>query len=70
MILLGVGCAIGAIVTMLIFRKFIVGTLLVTKIESEEQPYLFLDLDKDVGAISNKEYVIFKVNAKNSHSQK
>lgn len=70
MILVGLGYVIGAIVTMLIFRKFIVGVLHVVKVESEDQPYLFLDLSKDVSSVENKSYVILKVNSKKNDSQK
>ena len=70
MVLVGIGWLLGSVVTMLIFRKFIVGILQVVEIENEDQPYLFLDLSKDVDSVIKKKYVMLKVNAKSRISHK
>ena len=60
------GVAIGIIIASLVgFLLGVpsVGTLLVRHIPGEE-PYLFLDLDKDVGHILSKKYVILKIGRK------
>ena len=61
--LLLLGIVIGIIVTALVgflLRPQSVGTLLVRHIPDED-PYLFLDLDKDVRYILSKKYVIMKI---------
>lgn len=63
--LMVVGYIIGAIVTMLIFRRFIVGTIVVDRSDPADPPYLFLELDKDVSSITSKKYVITRVATRN-----
>lgn len=61
--LLFLGIGIGIIVTILIgflVRFPSVGTLLTRHIPGED-PYLFLDLDRDVHYILSKKYVILKI---------
>ncbi len=65
-----VGFAIGCIVTMLIFRAFIVGVLRVDTSDPYDQPYMFLELSKSADAVTSKKYVILKVSTKNYISQK
>ena len=48
---------------MLLFRKNMVGTLLVNTSDPDDAPYLFLELSKDVSDVTNKRYVVLKVNA-------
>lgn len=61
--LLGLGIAIGSIITTIIFRPFLSGTLRIDT--SDERPYLFLELSKGVDTIANKKYILLKVNLKN-----
>lgn len=66
----GTGVLVGSIVTMLIFRLFLIGALRIDTSDQEDGPYLFLELNKDVGDISSKKYVILKVSLKNFISHK
>ena len=68
--LLGVGFSIGCIVTMIIFRLFLVGTLRIDTSDPDDVPYMFLELSKGVDAISSKKYVILRVNINNFISHK
>ena len=57
------GVAIGIVIASIVgflLRVPSVGTLLVRHIPGED-PYLFLDLDKDVRYILSKKYVIMKI---------
>lgn len=56
---IAIGIAIAALVGFLL-KPQSVGTLLMRYIPDED-PYLFLDLDKDVHYILSKNYVILKV---------
>lgn len=62
-VLIGIGIFIGVVLTILLFRKNMVGTLLVNTSDPDDAPYLFLELSKDVSDVTNKRYVILKVNA-------
>jgi hypothetical protein len=70
MIYIGVGYIIGAIVTMLIFRAFLVGTLRIDRSDPNDRPYMFLELSKDVKSVSDKSYVMLKVSNENYLSRK
>lgn len=60
-----IGYLIGAFVTMLIFRAFIVGKLRIDTSETADEPYIFLELDKPpTVSLANKQYVILKVEDK------
>lgn len=63
--LLGIGYVIGSIVTMIIFRMFLVGTLRIDTSDSEDGSYMFLELTKDMDAITHKKYILLRVNIKN-----
>lgn len=65
-----VGYLLGCIVTMLIFRKFIVGVLRVDRSDPDDQPYMFLELSKSTDAVTSKKYVILKVHDENYISQR
>lgn len=60
LLLLGIAIGIGAMVLVSVIRFPFVGTLLARYIPGED-PYLFLDLDKDVRYILSKKYVIMKI---------
>lgn len=62
-VLIGIGIFIGVVLTLLLFRKNTVGTLLVNTSDPDDAPYLFLELSKDVSDVTNKRYVVLKVNA-------
>lgn len=62
-VLIGIGIFIGVVLTVLLFRKNMVGTLLVNTSDPDDAPYLFLELSKDVSDVTNKRYVVLKVNA-------
>lgn len=65
-----IGYLIGSVVTMLIFRKFIVGVLRVDRSDPDDQPYMFLELSKSADSVTSKKYVILKVSTKNYISQR
>ena len=65
-----IGYIVGAVITMIIFRFFLVGTLVVDNSDPFDGPFLFLELTKKVKSVANKKYVILKVNLKNSLSHK
>lgn len=54
-----IGIAIGLICGILLTRKKPIGNLRIDR--SDDQPYLFLELDKDVGYIMRKESVSLRV---------
>lgn len=64
------GILIGVIVSLVIsrFRFPYAGTLRVDRSIPDEPPYLFLELEKPVGYIMGRTYVILKVNLKNYNS--
>ena len=58
-----VGIIIGAVVTCLIFSAFSVGSLRVDHSIPEDEPYLFLELTRNVSTILKKKFVILRVRA-------
>ena len=60
LLLLGVAIGIGISILISLTRFPFVGTLLARYIPGED-PYLFLDLDKDVRYILSKKYIIMKI---------
>lgn len=60
LLLLGILIGICAMVLISVIRFPFVGALLARYIPGED-PYLFLDLDKDVRYILSKKYVIMKI---------
>lgn len=69
LIVLGIGILIGSIVTILIQRSRTAGTLLV--VDSDEgDPYLLLELNRDVQLLYGKQYATMKVDNKNLVSHK
>ena len=61
--LIGICCGIGFFDIM--FHKKSVGTLRVDRSDPTEEPYLFLELTTSVKNVISKDFVTFKVNAKN-----
>ena len=59
------GMGIGIIFTSIFRHKKVVGFLRVDRSDPFEEPYLFLELSKDVGDISNMDYVTLQVKVKN-----
>lgn len=60
-----IGVLSGCIITVVIFRVKSVGSLQIYTSDPDENPYLFLELSKDVGEVYRKKYVTLKVNIKN-----
>lgn len=58
-----VGIIIGAVLTCLIFGAFSVGSLRVDQSIPEDEPYLFLELTRNVSTILQKKFVVLKVRA-------
>lgn len=46
-------------------RRFRVGTLRIDRSDPSDQPYMFLELARNVGDITGKKYVILNVSTKN-----
>lgn len=57
------GIIIGAIATCLLFGAFSVGSLRVDHSIPEDEPYLFLELTRNVSTILKKKFVVLKVRA-------
>lgn len=66
-LLVGIGIGCGA--TLFIFRVKHIGTLRLDASDPYENPYMFLELRKDIGNIWNKKYVVLKVNPESYISQ-
>ena len=64
------GFAIGILVHRHIVRNSEVGTLRVDTSDPDDGPYLFLELNKGVGDISARRYVMLKVDLNGYLSQK
>lgn len=59
------GVLIGIIIYAIAVKTASVGTLRIDQSDPEDSPYLFLELNKNVGIITSKKYVIMKVERKN-----
>lgn len=60
-LILCIGVLIGAVVVAYAFFKNFVGTLRVDQSDPTDAPYLFLEIEKGVGDISRKKYVLLRV---------
>lgn len=60
---IAIGIIIGSVVTCLVFGAFSVGSLRVDQSIPEDDPYLFLELTKNVSTILKKKFVVLKVRA-------
>lgn len=59
-----IGILIGVVLTTIILRLLSVGSLRIDASDPDDNPYLFLELSKDIGEIYKKKYVMMKVNLK------
>lgn len=59
------GCAFGSVVTGLIFRLLLVGTIRVDYSDPFDGPYMFLEISKNVESITSKRHVLLKVSIEN-----
>lgn len=64
------GIVAGVVLHIAISRIRSVGTLCVDNSDPDDDPYLFLELSKDIGFIKRKKYVVLKANLKNYISHK
>lgn len=69
-ILVIAGIIIGIGISIVLFRLYFIGILRIDKSDPNEEPYMFLELDKCTGDISTKKYVVLKVSTKNYISHK
>lgn len=65
-----IGVIVGCILTISVCKLKNIGTLRVDTSDPYEDPYLFLELKRNVGNIQQKKYVLLKVNLENYVSQK
>lgn len=65
-----VGVSIGSVLTVLVTCKRPIGTLRIDRSDPNDQPYMFLELYKNVGDISNQKQVTLDVSNENYLSQK
>ena len=64
-VIFGIGILVGIVCTTVAIRTKSVGSLRVDTSDSDDGPYLFLELSKDIGEIYRKKYVTFKVSLNN-----
>lgn len=64
-VIFGIGILVGIVCTTVATRTKSVGFLRVDTSDSDDGPYLFLELSKDIEEIYRKKYVTFKVSLKN-----
>ncbi|MBS6180510.1 MAG: hypothetical protein KH921_06955 [Erysipelotrichaceae bacterium] len=57
-----VGVLTGCIISKIISRTKVIGSLRVDTSDPEDGPYLFLELSKSMDVVAKKKYVILKVN--------
>lgn len=60
-----IGILIGVVATVIITQIKSVGSLRIYTSDPEDDPYLFLELSKEVSYIYRKKYVLLKVNTDN-----
>lgn len=65
-----IGFIAGCVVTIIVCRIKSVGSLRIDTSDPEDDPYLFLELSKDLLTVSRKKYVSIKIIVKNFISQK
>ena len=64
------GLFIGGITVRLIYRIKYAGTLYINDMNQNEEPYIFLELDKDVYDLYTSEFVTLRVDVKSHDSHK
>ncbi len=60
-VIFGIGILVGIVCTTVITRSKSVGSLRVDTSDPDDDPYLFLELSKDIEELYRKKYVTFKV---------
>lgn len=65
-----VGIVAGCIISKIISRMKIVGSLRVDTSDPEDGPYLFLELSQNMDVVAKKKYVVLKVNLNSFIPQK
>ncbi len=65
-----VGIVIGCIIVMIFSRLRAVGSLRIDRSDPDDNPYLFLELSKDINRFDCKKYITLKVRNENYISQK
>lgn len=60
-----IGVLVGCVLTVILSRRKSVGSLRIDTSDPEDNPYLFLELSKDVGEVYRKKYITLRVNTKN-----
>lgn len=65
-----VGILVGIVGTIIYYRAHTSGTLYINDTNPNFEPYVFLELDKDIYDIYLDKYITFKLNLKRSDSQK
>jgi hypothetical protein len=68
--LLLIGVLFVILMSMLLRKRDVDGYLRIDTSDPDDNPYLFLELTKDVSTIYKKKYVTFEVNTQNYISQK
>lgn len=58
-----IGAIVGICITLLIFSTISAGNLRVDQSIPEDEPYLFLELTRNVSTILRKKFVVLKVRA-------
>lgn len=64
-----IGVIVGGVVTAIIFLKVSVGWLRIDRSDPNDNPYLFLELSKNVDDVGKKKYVMLGVKNENFLSQ-
>lgn len=59
-----IGVAVGMFINAFRIKSSIIGTLVLTKHESKEDPYLFVELDAPLSSIKWKKFAIMRVSQK------
>lgn len=65
-----IGIMAGCLVFLVIFRIVTVGTLQIVIDDSESEPYLFLEVSKDINQVIAKRYILLKVNCQKYRSHR
>lgn len=64
------GFVLGIITSLIVVKRSLSGTLKVVKSDEENDPYLFVELDKPVESIVEKRFVLFDVERRIIDSRK
>ncbi len=59
-----IGALLGFAMSVIISRAKSIGSLRIDRSDSDDNPYLFLELSKDIDDFSEKKYITLKVNKK------